>query len=209
MKIEDAVHEIGIIFHLLQTSSQPLNHALWKKLIENGIARVKPTCRGCRAGSKKKRPISVVVTDFRESSRQANEFHSAEAVNLHNPSETSSNIHSDTSRPTNNNSGRIVVERTPFVPDRGKHSPLLTLCFANVRAVKSKTAALLEYIHSADMDIFAVTETWLTDKDAAAKMEFIPTETHKFVQCNHQGRRGGGTGLLFKKLTPGQTHRVW
>ena len=92
--------------------------------------------------------------------------------------------HSDTSRPTNNNSGRIVVERTPFVPDRGKHLPLLTLCSANVRAVKSKTAALLEYIHSADMDIFAVTETWLTDKDAAAKMEFIPTETHKFVQCN-------------------------
>ena len=75
-----------------KTSSQPLNHALWKKLIENGIARVKPTRRGCRAGSKKKRPISVVVTDFRESSRQANQFptllvnsngfHSAEAVNL-------------------------------------------------------------------------------------------------------------------------------
>ena len=91
------------------------------------------------------------------------------------------------------------MERTPFVPDRGKHSPLLTLCTANVRAVKSKTAALLEYIHSADMDIFAVTKTWLTEKDAAAKMEFIPTETHKFVQCNRQGRRGGGTGLLFKK----------
>ena len=30
-------------------------------------------------------------------------------------------------------------------------------------------------------------------------MEFIPTEMHKFVQCNRQGRRGGGTGLLFKK----------
>ena len=59
-------------------------------MLDPPLARVKPTRRGCRAGSKKKRPISVVVTDFRESSRQANEFptllvnsngfHSAEAA---------------------------------------------------------------------------------------------------------------------------------
>lgn len=31
------------------------------------------------------------------------------------------------------------------------------------------------------------------------RLEFIPTETHKFVQQDRQGRRRGRTGLLFKK----------
>ena len=48
---------------------------------------------------------------------------------------------------------------------------MLTLCHANVRAVKSKTACLREYISSTDMDIFALTETWLTEKDTSAKLE--------------------------------------
>ena len=49
------------------------------------------------------------------------------------------------------------------------------------------------------MDNFALTETWLTEKDVATKLEIIPTETHKFVQQDQQGRRRGGTGLLYKK----------
>ena len=52
----------------------------------------------------------------------------------------------------------------------------------NVQAIKSKTSDLRDYICSTDMDIFALTETWLTEKNVAAKLEFIPTETHKFVQ---------------------------
>ena len=76
---------------------------------------------------------------------------------------------------------------------------MLTLCHANMRAVKSKTACLREYISSTDMDIFALTETWLTEKDTAAKREIYSPESHSFIQQDRNGRRGSGTGLLFKK----------
>ena len=33
----------------------------------------------------------------------------------------------------------------------------------------------------ADVDIFAMTETSLTNKDNAAKLELIPSETYNFV----------------------------
>ena len=78
---------------------------------------------------------------------------------------------------------------------------MLILCHANVRAVKSKTACLREYISSTDMDIFALTETWLTEKDNAAKLEIYSLESHSFIQQDRNGRHGGGTGLLFKKAT--------
>ena len=49
------------------------------------------------------------------------------------------------------------------------------------------------------MDIFALTETWLTGKDTAAKLEIYSPESHSFIQQDWNGRRDGGTGLLFKK----------
>ena len=117
-----------------------------------------------------------------------------ETGNLH--SEASElNIHSDTFRRTTN---CIVVERSPLLPTQKDRSPMLTLYHANVRAVKSKTACLREYINSTDM-IFALTETWLTEKDTAAKLEIYFLESHSFMQQDRNGRRGGGTGLLFKK----------
>ena len=66
-------------------------------------------------------------------------------------------------------------------------------------AVKSKTACLREYISSTDMDIFSLTETRLTGKDTAAKLEIYSPESHSFIQQDWNGRHGGGTGLLFKK----------
>ena len=74
-----------------------------------------------------------------------------------------------------------------------------TLCHANVQAVKSKTACLQEYLSSTYMDIFAPTETWLMEKDTAAKLEIYSLESHSFIQQDRNGRHGGGTGPLFKK----------
>ena len=78
---------------------------------------------------------------------------------------------------------------------------MLTLFHTNVRAVKSKTACLLENTSSTDMYIFSLTETWLTEKDTAAKLEIYSPESHSFIQQYRNGRRGGGAGLLFKKAT--------
>ena len=99
--------------------------------------------------------------------------------NLHTTYKHSLNIHFDASRFTTTNC--IVVNRTPLLPTQKQRLPLLTLCSANVQAVKSKTAYSREYIRSIDMDIFAITETWLQEEDTAAKLEIIPVETHNFV----------------------------
>ena len=74
-----------------------------------------------------------------------------------------------------------------------------TFCSANVRSAKSKSADLLDFIYNSDADLFTFTETWLSDKDTAAKLEFIPPGTHKFLHHSRSGRKGGGTGLLFKE----------
>ena len=64
--------------------------------------------------------------------------------------------------------------------------------------IKSKSADLLDYICNTNADMFAFTETWLTERDVAAKLEIIPP-SYKFVHQPHtSGRRGGGTGLLYK-----------
>ena len=93
----------------------------------------------------------------------------------------------------------VVFVHSPLLPTQKDHSPMQTLCHANVQAVKSKTACLQEYLSSTYMDIFAPTETWLMEKDTAAKLEIYSLESHSFIQQDRNGRHGGGTGLLFKK----------
>ena len=84
-----------------------------------------------------------------------------------------------------------VVQESSFSPP--------VLCSVNVRSVKSKSADLLDYIYTSGADLFAFTETWLTANDTAAKLEFIPPQTHKFLHHNRSGCKGGGTGLLFRE----------
>ena len=89
----------------------------------------------------------------------------------------------------------VVFVHSPLLPTQKDHSPMQTLCHANVQAVKSKTACLQEYLSSTYMDIFAPTETWLMEKDTAAKLEIYSLECHSFIQQDRNGRHGGGTGL--------------
>ena len=89
----------------------------------------------------------------------------------------------------------VVFVHSPLLPTQKDHSPMQTLCHANVQAVKSKTACLQEYLSSTYMDIFAPTETWLMEKDTAAKLEIYSLESHSFIQQDRNGRHGGGTGL--------------
>ena len=97
-------------------------------------------------------------------------------------------------------------ENNPIVTDRPLSSAAVndctvkpTLCSVNVRSAKSKSADLLDYISSSGADLFALTETWPNANDTAAKLEFIPPGTHDFIHHNRSGRKGGGTGLLFRE----------
>ena len=57
----------------------------------------------------------------------------------------------------------------------------------------------IDYIYTSGADLFAFTKTWLTANDTAAKLEFIPPQTHKFLHHIRPDRKGGGTGLLLRE----------
>ena len=129
--------------------SQPLNPVVWTSLVRAGITRVKPTRPRKSGGAFEKESYSSTRIKFKAPLIQMGCYSGfleqnviRETGNLH--FEVGElNIHSDTSRRTTN---CIVVERSPLLPTQKDRSPMLTLCHANVRAMKSKTACLREYI---------------------------------------------------------------
>ena len=73
----------------------------------------------------------------------------------------------------------------------------LKLCTVNIRSMRSKSASVFDFISENKADLYAFTETWLTDNDSALIHDIVPAG-HRFVHCPRTGRRGGGTALLFK-----------
>ena len=59
--------------------------------------------------------------------------------------------------------------------------------------------ALKYELFGTNFGLFSLTETWLTETDTAAKLEIYSPESHSFIQQDRNGRRVGGTGLLFTK----------
>jgi len=172
---------------------------LRRTLTEIGISRAKPTRRGCRAGQRKRRLNTTIETSAIEGrileSRASLQGNSTQGRfiagerhgdlenggHLHIPSWDELNIHLDTFRSSNENNPTVTDRplSSAVVNDRGVKP--LTLCSLNVRSAKSKPADLLDYIYSSGADLFALSETWLNANDTAAKLEFIPPDTHKFM----------------------------
>ena len=73
----------------------------------------------------------------------------------------------------------------------------LLLCSLNPRSVRNKTADIYDYVCDCKSDLFAFIESWLRDDDAAVMAEMCPYG-YKFIGHNRIGRRGGGTGLMFR-----------
>ena len=74
----------------------------------------------------------------------------------------------------------------------------LKLCSMNVRSVRNKSSSIYDFICDGKVDMCAMTETWLSDKDSAVIHEITPPGYH-FIHQPRVNRRGGGTGLLFKE----------
>ena len=45
----------------------------------------------------------------------------------------------------------------------------LSLCLLNTRSVRNKSAVLMDYLCDCKADLYAITETWLTEDDAAVR----------------------------------------
>ena len=97
--------------------------------------------------------------------------------NLHNRTETTLNILSNTSGSVSKNNNISVfandrhanqenvidIKISKLIPP--KYQPRARVAVWNARSIKNKTTVLSDFIISQNLDIMAVTETWLTGKD--------------------------------------------
>ena len=84
-------------------------------------------------------------------------------------------------------------------PLNGHFKHPMSFCTLNARSVKNNSADLLDYICDYNVDLFAITETWLSADDAAVRAELCP-DGYKFIDQPRVGCRGGGTGLVHRDL---------
>ena len=95
-------------------------------------------------------------------------------------------------RPSHRPLTNVPIVRSQY-PVIGSNS--LKLWNLNTGSIKSKSADFLCYVQSCATDIFAITETWFTDRDSAHRVEVTPTG-YKLYDHARSGRTGGGTALM-------------
>lgn len=93
---------------------------------------------------------------------------------------------------------RTLVEVPIVSEQRHCAENYLRLCSLNARSLKNKCADFVCYVNSTEADIFAITETWLTDNDTAHRVEVTPPG-YKLLDHPRSGHTGGGTALLFRE----------
>ena len=73
----------------------------------------------------------------------------------------------------------------------------LQFCLLNAQSIRNKTTEMHEYIMEKDIDILAITETWLKSGDLRKLKEATP-KTHKFKHISRQSRWAGGVAIVYK-----------
>ena len=76
---------------------------------------------------------------------------------------------------------------------------MMHLCLLNVRSINNKAMAVKDLVVDHDVDILAMTETWLRagNHDDIAMGTLCPN-SYRFLHVPRPQGRGGGVGLLFK-----------
>ena len=64
--------------------------------------------------------------------------------------------------------------------------------------LSTHTTTLINYVTSCKADVFALTETWLSENDDAHRAKITPTG-FKLIDHSRNNRCGGGTALLFRR----------
>ena len=82
------------------------------------------------------------------------------------------------------------------------------MCLINPRSCNNKTALMKQFINDLDLDICAITETWLKEDDEIGKTALKP-EGYEILSSPHPIRLGGGIAVIYKgdlKVTKSQEH---
>lgn len=181
----------------------PLDTVLALK--DNNIFRPR---RGKRAGARKQRKIETLIRSRdrrRLGAKAANvsnlvslpcaidvhighrprphTSHAVPALSLH-------NLHSTTA------SNLIQAPLSRYVPP----SQCVNLTLMNARSVANKAHRISEYITDNEVDILAITETWLREGDSSIVDDLCPP-SHKFFGIPRpaaKGNKGGGVGFVIR-----------
>ena len=82
-----------------------------------------------------------------------------------------------------------------------RSSPDLRAKFAliNARSIRNKALLVLDYIAEHELDVVAITETWLGEDEPTVVSELCGDDFSFANQSRGDARSGGGVGVLFRK----------
>ena len=104
------------------------------------------------------------------------------------PKITARNVNCNVNKNGNCNVGTVIQKKC------------LNFVCLNIRSIRNKTLSLYHFIVSQNVDVLALTETWLCDgpDDLIVINNSVPPGYH--IHCvNRQHKRGGGVALIYKK----------
>ena len=161
------------LLDLTTSVSEYLSSTTWKVIKELKINRKKATKRGKRGGkirTKNQNPISTII------SNRVTEFEKNQAVKRANFSNLRSNLV---------NSKAV--------------SSSLVFCCLNCRSANNKTLAISDFIISSNIDVCAITETWLSNQISPAMLNDLTPNGFKFLNHPRIGKKGGGLGIIYRR----------
>ena len=97
------------------------------------------------------------------------------------------------------NRDNLVKVQISQVANTQDPSHAINFCLLNSRSIRNKSSVLKDFVVDKDIDLFALTETWLRpgNIDCVEIGDLCPTG-YDFIHIPRESR-GGGVGLLFKE----------
>ena len=174
-----------------------LNNAAWRAALEAGMALHRPTYRGCRGGARKQRPIHVIV-----STRPTVSLSDTNCVNYNNITCVSVTPSPLMDRSELGIDVDVVVSPVPPAINKSASSRVavpVKLGIVNARSICNKTDVFMDYVTEINMDLIAITETWLNidEKDNKIIKDLTPAD-YTCVHLPRKSRRGGGVGFVYR-----------
>ena len=74
------------------------------------------------------------------------------------------------------------------------------LVHINARSITNKSSPIQHYLHDQEVDICAITETWVKTDDKTASKEILPPGYNIITTPRPDGRCRGGLAVVYKSL---------
>ena len=145
--------------------------------------------RRVRAGRLHKqriRPISTLLGSRRTNCNYISNTNSMRSRNLH-------------LGVNNKNSISVDLNTSSSFSSTSSATKLLKICHLNSHSINNKSTIIKDYVVETDVDVMALTETWLTpDSEFDFAIRDTTPSQYAFLHNPRINRSGGGVGLLYK-----------